>query len=540
MRAKKIGQTLVMAGALFAMTGCGFVQVEPLTQQQRADYIAQDRALRQDYLIPVDGPVTLYDAMARAMLANIDYRVQVMEQAVAQSEFEKAKLNMLPELRATGSYTYRDPQGASISENVETGEISTGGYTTSESQERLLGDVTFSWNLLDFGLSYYQAKQQADAVMVRHQMQRKAMQTLLHKVRHAYWKAVFAQTFAPRVDEIILETEQALDHLRAVEGRRLQPLLQTLRFQRTLLGIISQMKSLKSELAMSRIELLNLIDLPFDTEITLVAPGNPNEDRLNPDQLPDIQDMIEVALDQRPETQQAMYRSRASVYEVRKAALKMLPGLELKAAFNYDSNEFLKDDAWGNVWVHLTGNIMDVLTGPMRIEHAKNSVQLAEYRRLATHLAVISQVQIAVLQYKDAVIANNQAKEVSSVEGRIAELVSNEVKSEATSPLESIRHKGSALYSQLNHYKRFADAQNAYSRLMTSIGLDLLPMDMAQTMDFLELRENIEQVQQSQLIDLSDYLQSHILRISALQLASDKEEDGVAEVFEKPVAQVKE
>lgn len=504
---RKGGFTLLLAGALFLITGCGIVEVEPLTHQERADFIKKDKELREKYLIPVDGPITLYDAMARTMLANIDYRVQVMEQALAHSEFEQAKLNMLPELRATGSYTYRSPQAASISENIETGEISTGGFTTSEDQERFLADVSFSWNLLDFGLSYYQAKQQADAVLVRNQMQRKVMQTLLHKVRHAYWKAYFSQEFEPRVDAIIAETEMALEHSRSVEGQRLQPLLQILRFQRTLLGIISQMQSLKAELDMAQVELLNLMDLPFNTDITLVRPGNPDTDELNVN-LPNMKDMIELALDQRPETRQAMYRSRASLHEVHKATLKMLPGLELQAAFNYDSNGFLKDNGWGDVWGHLTGNIVDILTGPMRIKHAENSVKLADYRRLATHLAVISQVQISVLQYKDAINSHKQAKEISNVENRIAELVSNEVQSEATSPLESIRHKGSALFSELNHYKRFAEAHNAYSRIITSIGLDLLPMDLAQTMNFEELRKNIEQVQESQMINIHKHVQN--------------------------------
>lgn len=502
--------------ALLMLSGCGKVKLEPLTQKERSEYIEKDKLLREKHLIPLEGPITLYDAMARTMLANIDYRVQVMEEAVAQTEFEKAKLEMLPELRGTASYTYRSPQSASISQNLETGEISTDGYTTSEEQRRALGDITFSWNLLDFGLSYYQAKQQADAVLIRQQMQRKVMQNLLFKVRHAYWKAYFAQVFEPQVDAIIADTNDALVKLKNTESMRLRPLLDTLRFQRALLGVHSQMDVLETELDSARVDLLNLMNLPFDTKLVLAAPGDPEGFMFTTD-LPDMEEMVALALDQRPELQQAMYRSRSSVYEVKKATLKMLPGIELKSAFNFDSNDFLKDNSWTDVWGHLTFNVIDILTGPQRIEYAETNVELAEYRRLATHLAVISQVQMAVLQYKDAVDARDQAKEISDVEKRIAKLIDDEVQSDVTNPLQSIRHNGSALFTQLEHYKAFADAHNAYARVLTSMGLDLLPNELAQATNYADLRDKIKTAQQVQMVDVAQYMDAYKERIATLE-----------------------
>lgn len=504
----------IVAGciALLMLSGCGKLELEPLTQEERSEYIEKDKLLREKYLIPVEGPVTLYDAMTRTMLSNMDYRVQVMEEAVAQSEFEKAKLDMLPELRGTASYTYRDLQYASISENLDTGEVSTGGYTSSQERSRALGDITFSWNLLDFGLSYYQAKQQADAVLIRQQMQRKVMQNLLFKVRYAYWKAYFAQVFEPQVNAIIAETHDALEKLKSAESMRLRPLLETLRFQRALLRVESQMEMLETELDLARVDLLNLMNLPFDTKLTLVAPGNPEEFLFNAE-LPNMKEMVELALDQRPETQQAMYRSRSSVYEVKKATLKMLPGIELKSAFNFDTNDFLRDNGWTDVWGHLTFNVIDVLTGPRRIEYAKTNVELAEYRRLATHLAVISQVQMSVLQYKNAIDARDQAREISDVEKRIANLIDHEVGSNATSPLQSIRHNGSSLFSQLEHYKTFADAHNAYARVLTSMGLDLLPLEMTDAVDYYELRDKIKDAQEFQMMDIKKYMDTYKARI---------------------------
>ncbi len=506
---------------LVLLSGCGFIKPEPLTLQERQDYIEEDKKLREKYSIDIKGPMTLYDAMARTILANTDYQVQRMEKVVANGEFEKAKLEMLPELRATGSYAYRDPQSASKSVNLDTGEVSTGGYTSSEEKERFLGDVTFSWNLLDFGLSYYQAKQQADAVLVRHEMQRKVLQNLMVKVRYAYWKAYFAQFFEPKVVAILAETRVALEKSKKTEQLRLRPPMETLRYQRALYEIISQLENLKSELDLAKIELRTLIDAPFGAKLTLLAPGNPDKEKLNAT-FPELKDMIDLALNQRPEVRQAMYQARSSSYEVRKAILKMLPGLELKAALNYDSNTYLRDNSWSNLWAHVTGNIMDILTAPTRIEHAESTVNLAEHRRLAVHVAVISQVQIAVRQYSDSIASSQRAKAISNIDAKMNTLMKNEVSSSAGNPLESIRQDASALFSELNHYKRYAEAHNSYGRVVMSMGLDMLPGADLSVMSFNELRNKLMLTQNFAMMDVKGLVNRHKL---AMMLENPKDEE---------------
>lgn len=512
---------LITFSGMLLLSSCGFIKPEPLSLHERQDYIKKDKELRKKYSISVNGTMTLYDAMARTVFANIDYQVQRMEKAVANGEFAKAKLEMLPELRATGSYAYRDPQSASKSINLETSEVSTGGYTSSEEQERFLGDITFSWNLLDFGLSYYQAKQQADAVLIRHEMQRKVLQNLLVKVRYAYWKAYFAQMFEPKVKAIIAETKDALAKSRQAEELRLRPPLETLRYQRALFEIISQLENLKAELDMAHIELKNLVDLPFDSQVNLLAPGNPNG-KLSRLRFPEMSEMIDLALNQRPECRQAMYQSRASSYEVRKAILRMLPGLELKTALNYDSNKYLKDNAWTNLWGHVTVNIMDILTGPVRIEHAESTVTLAEHRRLAVHMAVISQVQMAVREYRNSISSSGRAKSISDIDEKMNRLMKNEVSSLAGNPLESIRQDASSLFSKLNHYKRFAETHNAYGRVLMAMGLDLLPQDDLHTLSFDELRNKLLITQNVDMMDINGLVKRHKL---SMILETPKEED---------------
>ncbi|WZB61736.1 TolC family protein [Achromobacter xylosoxidans] len=53
--------------------------------------------------------------------------------------------------------------------------------------------LTLSWSLLDFGQSYYAARQNADRVRIAAERRRKAIYTLVQDVRTAYWRVVASQ-----------------------------------------------------------------------------------------------------------------------------------------------------------------------------------------------------------------------------------------------------------------------------------------------------------------------------------------------------------
>lgn len=489
---------VILALACGAMlSGCS-VKPEPLTFVERQAYIDADNTLQQKHVIPSNGLITLPDAMARIIASNIDYRIQAMEQALAHDEFEKAKLDMLPDLRAMGAYTYRDPRSASKSMNLKTGEVSTGGYTTSEDQGRALGDITFSWNLLDLGLSYYQAKQQADAVLVRREMQRSVMQSLLFKVRHTYWNAWFAQQFTPEVELILTHANKALEDSRTIEAKRLMPSMQALQYQRALYDIINQLESLLAQMQTATVELRSLMNLPYTEPMTLEAPGDPTAGML-PATFPEMSDLLEMALHQRPESRQSMYRSRSSLFEVKKAILRTLPGLEIRTALNYDGNSFLRDNMWWNVWGTVTANVVDMLTTPQRMRVAKSGVELADYRRLGVHLAIITQVQLSLQQYNDTILSMQRAQEISAIDGRILKLLSTTVDNAAASQLDEIRQQASTLYSRLSHSRAYAEAQNAYGRILNSLGVDMLPeqldnMSYAQLLELLQNTQTLENI----------------------------------------------
>ena len=141
---------------------------------------------------PVTGPIDLYEAMARALKYNLDYRVEAMNQQVKARELNLASYDMLPQLVANGSYYGRSNQAGASSLSLLTNRQSLEPSTSSD-RDIAAGDLTLSWDVLDFGISYIRAHQKADQVLIAAEERRKVANRVVEDVRTAYYRAVSAE-----------------------------------------------------------------------------------------------------------------------------------------------------------------------------------------------------------------------------------------------------------------------------------------------------------------------------------------------------------
>ena len=91
-----------------ALTGCA-VTPTPMSLGDRQATLAADRQAMFGSQEPLAGPVTLQEAMARALKYNLDYRVKLMEEAMAQRQLDLSSLDMLP--AGAGRRLHRAQQG---------------------------------------------------------------------------------------------------------------------------------------------------------------------------------------------------------------------------------------------------------------------------------------------------------------------------------------------------------------------------------------------------------------------------------------------
>ena len=174
-----------------AVVGCTTTPT-PFTQEEIDTFAADKRrrAIAEDQ-VPVTRSIDLYEAMARALKYNLDHRLEMSEVALRYAELSDGQFDMLPDLVARVDWGDRSniPFQSSITTDGEVSDI----LTSSSDPGSYYTDLELGWDILDFGLSYYRSKQNADRVMIAEEQRRSTINRVIEDVRTAYWRAVAAE-----------------------------------------------------------------------------------------------------------------------------------------------------------------------------------------------------------------------------------------------------------------------------------------------------------------------------------------------------------
>lgn len=458
--------------ALF-LTGCA-IQPVPITLTERQAGLASERAALFQEQEAVTGPITLDEALARAIKYNLDNRVKLMEEALAQRQLDMSRTDLLPRLTAAAGYLARDNENGSSSQDLATGRQSL-VPSTSQDKQHSTADLGLAWNVLDFGVSYYQAQQQADRLLVAQERRRKTVHLVIQQVRQAYWQAVGAQQLSAKIGPVLAQARRALNDSRKIEAEKLQAPLETLNYQRQLLDIIRQLEAIHSELSQAKPRLASLMNLEPGKPFALVVPETLDVPKLTLA----LDKMEEIALLHRPELMEARYNERISLVETRKAVAKLLPGVEFSLGAHYDSNSYLVNDTWRDLGLRVSWNLMNLLNAPKILNTAEAQREIATRQRLAVSMAVLTQTHVAYLEYAGRQQQFTLSSEMDQVEQRILNQSRNATRSDAQGQLQEVRAVASALMSELRLYQSYGALQGAYGQVLAGLGMDPLPDTMA-------------------------------------------------------------
>jgi outer membrane protein TolC len=452
------------------LSGCNLNPV-PVTPDERLATMMQDTTEMYAKQEPIRGRMTFYEALARALKYNYDHRLTMMEAVLQDTQLEVATLNMLPKLTASAGYQFRDRKLGSSSEdfyNPRQNALNT-RFATSQDPSRGIGDITFAWNALDFGVSYFQAKQQADRILIAQERRRKVVNNLIKEVLEAYWSANIADRLLPGLEPVLAEAERALEISRTIQSDRLQPIISVLEYQRSLLRIIDQLKKLKADLLVAKPKLAGLINAPMHANLVLAQPlvtPEPPELKTN------IAELENLGLFYRGDLREEIYQERISRADVWKEMLKVLPGLTIPIGMNWDSNSFLVEQLWFEAGARTTFNLINLIAAPKVWKSAETQVEVARTRRKALSVAALVQINIGYQQYLKALNSFKTARELSKVDDSIYTVTSNNAANDAGSELERIHAATAALASQLEREQNLADVYGALGNIYASIGLD--------------------------------------------------------------------
>ncbi|WP_280154209.1 TolC family protein [Piscinibacter sp. XHJ-5] len=470
MSSSRISARLLWAALVAAaLAGCA-VQPRVLTIDERRAAMAADRQALFREQEPVRGAITLEEAMARAVKYNLEHRVRLMEEAVAQRQLDLSRVELLPRLTLAAGYAGRDTELAASSRDITTGLQSLAPSTATD-RERVLGDLGLSWNVLDFGVSYFQARQQADRALAAQERRRKALHLVMQQTRQAYWQAAGAQQLEARIEPVLQQARQALVDARQAESERVRSPLEPLNYQRQLLDIIRQLEAVRDELQLAKPRLASAMNLEPGLAFSVV----PADALPVPRVTLRTARMEEVALLIRPELVESHYQERIGVLETRKALARLLPGVEISLGGHYDSNSYLVDNTWWDAGLRVSWNLLNALNAGRIRGLAQAQLDLARQQRLALGMAVLTQVHVAHLEYLARVRQHEMTRELHAVEQRILQHSRNAEQASAQGKLEQIRAAAAAMMSELRLYHSYGAVQGAYAQVIATLGLDPLP-----------------------------------------------------------------
>lgn len=462
-------------GAASVLAGCT-VSVPVVDKGEALDAGRERLARVYAEQAPSGKALDLPDAVARALLYNLDYRAATMTAAVADADLARSSYALWPQLALGAGYSARDSFAAAVSRDPITGAQTLQPSVSSEKQSTT-GQLQLSWNALDFGVGYLRAKQKGNAALMAEEQRRKAFQGIVQEVTIAWWRALAAQRMEPRLTALRERVESALDRSQQMEEQRLQAPLAVLDYRRDLLLSLKRLAALQEEVLNARNQLARLVSLPAGTTLALVEPAALAEPAWLPLALSGEQ-LERIALANRPELRDLEYRQRMAGLEGKIAVASLMPSFNIATGARHDSNKFLVNNDWNDTSAQFSFNLLNLAALPAARRYGKAAKASESLRADAMTLAVVSQLGIALRAIESDRQGWCMSRELERVAGQREEQYRARAASSAGNELTQIRAEVEAVLTGLESAFSFAELSASHALLLNTLGMDPYPENL--------------------------------------------------------------
>jgi outer membrane protein TolC len=465
----KRAQTITGLLALpFMVSGCA-MSPSPLTDEQISGLTMANIARVTAGQEAVQGQISLYEAVARALKYNLDDQVAVMQAALRSQESRQVSATMLPGMVTNAGYSARNNDLSTASLDLPTG-IEVPAHSTSLDRHYDSGDMTLSWNILDFALSYVKAQQATDQVLIAQEARRKVTQRIIEDTRTAYWRAVSCDRMVKKFDNLEARVKRSVANTRTAAKSGAETPLTALTYERELVQIRQTAERLQNELRLAKSQLAALMNVPPTTEFTLVEKDyspDPPVFHMSP------RDMVAEAIFNRPEIRDIAYQQRITEREATAAIVELLPGLRVSGSMSFDDTSLLLNNNWIEWGVSAAGNLLKVVQFPAKRAAIEAQADVLNQKALAITMTVMTQVYISLIRYNHLAEQVVTAREYLSVQTRLVHQLRAEKAAELIGEQTLLREEMSLLVAEVQHDIAVGGLQTAASNLMTSMGYDL-------------------------------------------------------------------
>lgn len=460
----------IIFGLISMLTACN-IDPKSMTIQDR--YRMAAKTMHELYKDQSQESMTIdyYEALARSVKYNLDYRIKLVNIALQAGQLEVAVFTMFPALNVSSTLYTR-------SNDYEVAGITAGGVSTglSSSTPRTLltAREAMSWNLLDFGMGYVKAKQQSNRVLIAQEETRRQLQQLAQDVLVAYWVAYSAQELLGETSEfqrLLTSSKHILDR-----GLRDQtvPKENLLNYQAAILDGNRKLIQLQYKYEKAMLDLKHLLFLPVDQKITLSAPPRALFQAYDLSGL-NIHKMDAVTLVNHPQLRGQNYQARIAEFGLSTVLLQALPGFTLNYGKNFDSNKFLLNNRWIDKSVDVAWNLLNLASLPANYKTAKAQIQYENIKSMAMTMAALTETRYAYSHYQTLRQEYQFAQKQTENARALYQLNQNRRLASIASDQQVVLAKLKSIASKMDEDLLLSDLSVAMGQLYLSVGVDIVP-----------------------------------------------------------------
>ncbi|MGE0083688.1 MAG: TolC family protein [Desulfococcaceae bacterium] len=469
---KMIGVVLIF-GCIAVFGGCASLYQVDMEKQRQANLKEDLDLLQIRKTMSFPGPLTLSEIVRVGLENNLDMRISKIMGEIAEDTSLAEKLKMLPRLDINGNYSRNSEYSRKWYVDPDTGARILGN-TISEEKTKKTIDVSLSWNILDFGLSYIRARQAAVGVEIQRMERLRQAQKLALDISSAFWKTFLAEDELEHIRKIEAEVgiyKEKADEM--VGEKRLDPITAK-NIEKQMVDLSIAANRLQADISGTRIALCELMGVPPTTPFSL---SRAESFQTHLDSLPKSEDIVpdrleEIALSNRPELYSADMQEKIQQDEARAVIVSMFPGISFNASYFYDDDKYLVNSDWTNVGVHFAASLLALPSKYAEWKAKDKAITMVKVQRLMLTAGIVAQVHMALHDYQIKEKQFRLHDRSYSITDDLLNMSRERQKAGSLADTAITQRLLESMVTKLERNRTLVDMLNSYNMLLVTLGLD--------------------------------------------------------------------
>jgi len=496
-------KVLIAALAALTLYGCSRSQEDDFALRYKNMRVERESSSKKVKKPSTGKPLSYADIVQFALEHNFEFTVLQDDIAMYGDKGRIEKLNLLPVLAAAGEFSY-DNRGPLFAER---------GLNTY--------DFPLMWDVLDSGLSYYNARelyQTPDLINYRFQRLRKK---LILEVTEAYWDAVISKSACETASGIIAMARSRQQKNIYQDVSRLE----SLEIEALIVNIEENLRLFEKNYARADAELKVSMGLHSIAEVNLKSLKEASMD-----QFEDGTDgFVETAFLSSPGFVDQDLNFSDLIDKTQKTVMKDFSGTVVFDKRNVNNDQELLNYEWWKIAVKAS---RDLLSFPAYIRDYNvynEEERLPEVESLATFIGVLTQVNIAYLEYGTRYVKYQDSREFADNGFKLLQVHEGESEFKGGLSAKTLDLTAEAFFAKVNSRRAYADMMISLVRLGNSFGKPFYFIDEVKAVKELLSSGGLIDNNQSIIAQIDDLLKQINI---ASGVADPVGEEAVAEVVE--------